>query len=85
MIAMKDFSESEDITPALFFSSECPSWAKCVVMNADGTIVFLDTVPIGCDDVQMRWLFPEWQHVRCFYYSRRGRGDWKKNLLIREP
>ena len=84
MIAVRGFAESVNMTPSLFFTPECPPWAKCVVMNADGRVVFFDTIPLGYDEIRGEWIFREWTFVRCLYSSRRGRGNWRRSLLIRE-
>ena len=84
MIAIRGFADSGNMTQALFVTPECPVWAKCAAMNADGSIAFFDTIPLGCDETRGQWIFREWLFVRCRYSSRRGRGDWRRSLLIRE-
>ena len=78
------FAERRDATSALFSEPECPSWAKCVVVNPDGTIVFFDTIPQGYDETAEKWIFPPWKFVRCCYSARRETPNGRGLLLIRE-
>ena len=78
------FAERRDAISASFSDPECPSWAKCVAVNSDGTIVFFDTIPQGYDGSAGKWIFPAWKFVRCCCSTRRGTANDRGILLIRE-
>ena len=84
MIAVRGFAESVNMTPSLFFTPECPPWAKCAVMNADGRVAFFDAAPLGYDESGESGFFGNGPLSAVSTLPAGAGGDWRRSLLIRE-